>query len=224
MPEPARPAPLEAVVFDLDDTLYDALGQCVVPAQREAAQAMCRAGLRAPLEAVLALREAWAGSGHDVDREVAAAFPCLDLERVVAAGRRAFLERDPGALSAHAFTLTVLERVRAHATCVLLSAGHAPTQRTKVERLGLASAFDEQIYVDPARGETKESALRELLKRRGLPAANVLVVGDRPDGEIAAALKLGCRALRIRAGEFAPRSTPTGVPEAADVRAVLDYL
>jgi hypothetical protein len=49
----------------------------------------------------------------------------------------------------------------------------------------------------------------------------VLVVGDRPGGEIRAALDLGCKALRIRGGEFAAVPTPAGVPEADDVRAVL---
>jgi FMN phosphatase YigB (HAD superfamily) len=45
VPERASPAP-RAVVFDLDDTLFDAFGQCVRPAQREAAAAMRAAGLR----------------------------------------------------------------------------------------------------------------------------------------------------------------------------------
>ena len=45
--------------------------------------------------------------------------------------------------------------------------------------------------------------------------------GDRPDAEIAAALRLGMRAMRIRGGEFAARPTPAGAVEADDVRAVL---
>lgn len=223
MPE-RRVGRLSAVVFDLDDTLFDAFAQCVHPAQREAAAAMRAAGLRAPLEAIVALREAYAGRGVDVDRLVAEAFPSTDIERVVEAGRRAFFERDPGALTPHPFAREVLEAVGRRARAVLLTSGWPPTQRTKVLRLGLADLLDELIFVDPAGGEDKRTALAAWLGTAGLAPAEVLVVGDRPGQEIAAALSLGCPALRIRAGECAREPTPAGVPEAPDVRAVLDLL
>lgn len=216
--------PPRAVVFDLDDTLFDAFGQCVGPAQREAATAMRAAGLRAPLEAVVALREAYAGRRVDVDRLVAEAFPCADVERVVAAGRRAFFERDPGALTPFPFARAVLEAVRLRSRAVLLTAGSLSTQRTKVERLGLADLLDPLLFVDPARGEDKHGALAGWLAAARFDPAEVLVVGDRPDAEIAAALALGCSALRIRAGEWAREPTQAGVPEAPDVRAVLRLL
>lgn len=219
---PGRPglAPL-AVVFDLDDTLMDTLGQCVRAAQREAAAAMRAAGLTAPLESILALREAFQGQAVDLDRLVAETLGARDVERVAAAGRRAFFERDPGALVAHPFVPEVLAAVRARARCVLLTAGAPATQRTKLERLGLTDAFDEALFVDSLAGEDKHRALGAWIGRAGLPPSRVLVVGDRPQGEIAAALHLGCPALRIRAGEFAEQPTPPGVPEARDVRAVL---
>lgn len=216
--------PLAAVVFDLDDTLYDAFAQCVQPAQREAAEAMRRAGLRAPLEAIVALREALSGAPLDLDEEVARSFPCSDPRAVARAGREAFLVRDPGPLRPHPFAREVLEAVRARARCVLLTAGHPPTQQAKLERLGLCDLLDPHLWVDPARGQDKAGVLAQWLAAQGLPAAQVLVVGDRPAAEIAAALRLGCPALRIRAGECARQPTPAGVPEAPDIRAVLGWL
>ncbi|MFM8979364.1 MAG: HAD family hydrolase [Planctomycetia bacterium] len=217
-------AGLCAVVFDLDDTLYDAFTQCVRPAQREAAEAMRRAGLRAPLEAIVALREALAGAPLDLDEEVARSFPCSDPQAVARAGRAAFLVRDPGALSPHPFAREVLLAVRARAQAVLLTAGHPPTQQAKLARLGLGDLLDPQLWVDPARGQAKAGVLGAWLAQSGLPAAQVLVVGDRPAAEIAAARALGCPALRIRAGECAGQPTPAGVQEAADIRAVLAWL
>jgi FMN phosphatase YigB (HAD superfamily) len=228
---PRRPTapPIRAVVFDLDDTLFDAFGQCVGPAQREAAAAMRAAGLRAPLEAVVALREAFAGRALDVDAAVADAFPCADPTRVAAAGRRAYFERDPGAITPFPFAADVLAEVRARARCVLLTAGSAPTQRAKVERLGLARSFDETLFVDPDRDQVsvatcKQTALAALIAAQGLVPDEVLVVGDRPAGEIAAALALGCRALRIKGGECAREATPAGATEVQDVRGVLLHL
>jgi FMN phosphatase YigB (HAD superfamily) len=217
-------AELAAVCFDLDDTLFDSFTQCVGPAHREAAAAMRAAGLRAPLEAVVALREAFAGRDVDVDQAVAEAFGCAEPARVAAAGRRAFFERDPGPVTPHPFAAEVLAAVRARACCVLLTAGSPATQRTKVERLGLAQAFHQVLYVDPSRGEDKRTALAAWMGQAGHAPSRVLVVGDRPQGEIAAARVLGCPALRIRAGECAREATPEGVAEAQDVRAVLRFL
>jgi putative hydrolase of the HAD superfamily len=216
-------------VFDLDDTLFDAFGQCVRPAQREAAAAMRAAGLDAPLETVVALRESLAGRALDLDAAVAEAFPCPDPARVAAAGRRAFFERDPGRLTPHPFAAAALAEVRRRARCVLLTAGSPPTQRTKVARLGLTEAFDEALFVDATGhggdvGRAKRTALAAWIGRHGLAPETVLVVGDRPSGEIAAALALGCRALRIRRGECAREATPPGALEAEDVRAVLPLL
>jgi FMN phosphatase YigB (HAD superfamily) len=219
--EDARP---RAVVFDLDDTLFDCLGQCVGPAHREAAKAMVEAGARATVDEVLETRLALAGLGMDLDDAVAATFRSANPVRVAEAGRRAFYERDPGALRPFDFVPDVLRRVRAAARTVLLSTGHPGTQRKKIEALGLGEAFDEVILDDVFARPSKEELLSAFLARTGLRPGDVVVVGDRVESEIAAAVRLGMGALRIRGGEFGDRATPAGVAEADDVRAVLPLL
>ena len=216
---------VRAVVFDLDDTLYDCLGQCVGPAHREAAKAMVEAGAHATVDEVLEVRLSLAGLHVlDLDDAVAATFRATNPVKVAEAGRRAFFERDPGPLVPFPFATEVLKRVRASCATVLLSTGHPPTQRKKVEALGLEGAFDE-VMLEPGLGRhDKEETLRRWLVHAGCAAAEVLVVGDRADAEIAAAQRLGMQALRIQGGEFASRPTPAGVPEAKDVRGVLPYL
>ncbi len=182
---------------------------------------MRAAGLDRPVEEILALRRAWQGRVADLDRRVAEALGARDVEAVARAGRRAFFERDPGAIVPFPFVPALLERLRTLARLLLLTAGAPVTQRLKLERLGLADAFHDVLTVDTLAGEGKHAALAAWLGRTGLPPARVLVVGDRPSGEIAAALALGCPALRVRGGEFDPEPTPAGAEEAADVRAVL---
>jgi FMN phosphatase YigB (HAD superfamily) len=219
------PAPtIRAVVVDLDDTLYDCFTQCVGPAHREAARAMVEAGARATVDEVLDARMSLVGVEHDLDDAVAACFRAVNPARVAEAGRRAFYDRDPGPLVPYPFAAEVLRRVRATARLVLLSMGHPGTQDRKVKALGLEGAFDEVLLDDVFTRRGKEELLRAWLARSGLAANEVLVVGDRPDAEIAAATRLGMQALRIRGGEFGARPTPPGVPEAADLRAVLAYL
>src|SRR5438477_2342902 len=55
--ETAKPRPMiRCVIFDLDDTLYDCLGQRVRPAHRHAAEAMVKAGIRATVTQVYRAR------------------------------------------------------------------------------------------------------------------------------------------------------------------------
>ncbi len=217
--------PPRALVFDLDDTLYDCLRQCVGPAHREAARAMVEAGAKATVEEVLDARLSLSGVHVvDLDDAVAATFRSVNPVKVAEAGRRAFYERDPGHLEPFPFVPEVLRRARAAARLVLLSMGHPETQRKKIAALHLADAFDEVLVDDVFGHPSKEEVLRRWLASSGLEPGAVLVVGDRVDSEIAAALHLEMRALRIRGGEFASAVTPPGVPEADDVRAVLDVL
>jgi HAD superfamily hydrolase (TIGR01509 family) len=219
-PSPA----VRAVVFDLDDTLFDCWTQCVGPAHREAAKAMVEAGAKASEQEVLDARLSLGGIERDVDDAVAAAFRSPSPLRVAEAGRRAFYDRDPGPLSPFPFARETLARVRERARVVLLTTGHPPTQQKKVAALGLADAFDEIVIDDVFAHHGKEEMLRVWLARSGFQASEVLVVGDRPDAEIAAARRLGLRALRVRGGEFGARPTPPGVPECLDLRGVLDHL
>jgi len=223
----AAPAEIRAVVFDLDDTLFDCATQCVAPAHREAAKAMVEAGAAATADEVLEARLALSGIERDVDDAVAASFRSVSPVRVAEAGRRAFYDRDPGPIVPFAFARDVLARVRARCKTVLLSTGHPPTQQKKIAALGLADQFDEILLDDVfgRRGKgAKEEVLREWVARSGLAPAQVLVVGDRPDAEVAAALRLGMHALRVRGGEFAAYPTPDGAAEAPDVRAALVVL
>ena len=224
MNEALAPNPsIRAVVFDLDDTLYDCLGQCVGPAHREAARAMAESGARASVEEILEARLALAGVAPDLDGAVAAAFRSVNPLKVAEAGRRAFFDRDPGPIVPFPFTLDVVTRVRAVARTALLSTGHPPTQRRKLAALGLEASFDDVLLDDVFGRSAKEATLEAWAARCGIVPAAVLVVGDRPDNELAAAIRLGMQALRIRGGEFASRPTPLGVAEADDIRAVLTY-
>ena len=224
-PIPARP-PIRAVVFDLDDTLFDCLGQCVGPAHREAARAMVEAGARASVEELLEARLALAGVEHDVDAAVAAAFRSVNPIKVAEAGRQAFFDRDPGSIVPFPFAADVVARVRAVARAILLSVGHPPTQRRK---LGGAGARG-RVRRDPARRRRRSARRRRptlaAWLRSGRASRRLRCSSSATDRTTRSRprIRLGMQALRIRGGEFAARPTPVGVAEAGDVRAVLGWL
>ena len=92
---------IRCVIFDLDDTLYDCLGQRVSVTHRHAAEAMVKAGLTAEGEEVYRAR--MRAFRRDpmlryIDPEVARYFQAEDPDAVIAAAREAYFNCPVGQL------------------------------------------------------------------------------------------------------------------------------
>ncbi len=198
-----------ALIFDLDDTLFDTWGQLVQPAAREACAAMIAAGLDAELELALATRAALFAEQPraDVHSRMVAALgvrPGQDPEQVRLAGHRAYFCREVEPhIALEPATAALLHELRERYALFLVTTGAPPTQRSKVLYLGLAPHFREVHYVDGDAGQTKRDAFARILAEHGFPPHEVVCVGDRPDREILAANQLGMISVRVRGGEFA---------------------
>lgn len=101
-----------------------------------------------------------------------------------------------GALTAVSGAREFLDR-SSHAghRCVVLTAGEADYQRTKLEVAGLAHLCPEVIVVEEP--EHKLAALQRIIKDAGVPPEHVIVIGDRPDTELFYGQELGCKVVRI---------------------------
>ncbi len=99
----AKPRPLiRCVIFDLDDTLYDCLGQRVRPAHRHAAEAMVGAGLKGSVDDVYHARlRAFHIDPmlHHIDAEVIKHFRADDPEAVSRAAHDAYFNCPVGKLT-----------------------------------------------------------------------------------------------------------------------------
>src|SRR5690242_21846604 len=85
--------PIRCVIFDLDDTLYDCLGQRVRPSHRHAAEAMVKAGLKADVETLFRARmRAFREDPmlHHIDAVVSQQFHAEDPEAISRAARDAY--------------------------------------------------------------------------------------------------------------------------------------
>jgi len=213
--------PIEAVIFDLDDTLYDCLGQRVRPAHRHAAEAMVAAGLTASVEAVYRARmKAFRRDPmlRHIDADVSRRFHAGDPEAVSRAAHDAYFHCPVGELTLFRGTLPLLRFLHRRGVLVyIVSFGEPRIQHDKVRALGLASELSiaEVLYADRGKSLTKEKAFQQILEKTGIPAKRVLVVGDRPMSEIRAGKNLGMTTVRIRRGEFAAQE-PAGPEERPD--------
>ncbi len=195
--------PVAGVVVDLDDTIYPQSqfleGACDAVARCAALDGADRDQMRSALRAALRLGS---DGGHVIDRALEIAGADLPLEPLVAAFRAYAprrLEPYPGAAQA-------LARIARRVPLALVSDGDPAGQLAKLEATGLRQLFTSVIFSDElGRRHRKPDRLpfeTALVALRLLPAV-VVMVGDRPDKDVAGAAAAGMRALRVRTGEYA---------------------
>jgi putative hydrolase of the HAD superfamily len=212
---------IRCVILDLDDTLYDCLGQRVRPAHRHAAEAMVAAGLRGKVEDVYHARlRAFQTDPmlRHIDAEVIRHFGAADPEAVSRAAHDAYFNCPVGKLTMFRGTLPLLHFLKKSGVRIFITTfGDVETQHAKVQSLGLdrEPAIENIYYADRAKRMTKEAAFKTIQAETGIPAREILVVGDRPMSEIRAAKGLGMHTVRLRRGEFASQ-VPVDAIERAD--------
>ena len=212
---------IHCVIFDLDDTLYDCLDQRVSVSHRHAAEAMVKAGLRAEVEEVYRAR--MRAFRRDpllryIDPEVAHYFRAEDPDAVIAAAREAYFNCPVGQLRLFPGSLPLLRFLALRdVKNFIVSFGEPAIQKQKIAALGLdrEPSIAEIFYADRTNVLTKEAAFRQIQQQLGLPAGQILVVGDRPAREIRAGKELGMRTVRIHRGEFKSQM-PMGPEEEPD--------
>ena len=212
--------PVTVAIFDLDDTLYDCLRQRVMAAHRHAAKAMVRAGVKASVDQVFRARmKAFRADPHlrHIDAEICRRFAVADRPRMMHLAREAYFSCPVGKLTLFRGTRRVLRQLqRRGVRQFVVTFGNPRTQRAKVRalRLDREPSLERIFYADTGNIVTKEAVFRRILRRTRAAPENVLVVGDRPSGEIRAGNELGMRTVRIWRGEFASLE-PLGPEEQA---------
>ena len=212
---------IRCVIFDLDDTLYDCLGQRVRLTHRYAAQAMVKAGLKADTETVYRARmRAFRQDPmlRHIDAEVTRHFNAEDPDAISRVAREAYFNCPVGKLSLFPGSLPLLRFLaRRSVRNFIVSFGEPKIQRAKVKALELdrEPSIEKIFYADRGNVLTKEAAFRKIHKRTGVPPSEILVVGDRPAREIRAGRELGMPTVRLRQGEFKSQM-PAGPEEEPD--------
>jgi putative hydrolase of the HAD superfamily len=217
--------PIDAVLFDLDDTLFpqeawlagawDAVARAAEPAGVDPA------ALRAALRRIAA---EGSDRGGIIDRALRAV-----TAAPVAVGPLvdAFRRHRAGALAPYPRVPELVRRLRSVVPVGLVSDGDVGIQRDKLRAIGMEDAFDVVVWSDELGRDRRKPApapFVRALELLGLPAARVVFVGDRPDKDISGASGVGMRSLRVRTGEYAhnedvvaPWATTAGVDEAIEL-------
>ena len=212
-------ASFKAVVFDLDDTLFDCTGSLVDASRRRAAQALLDAGLPMTVEDAVSLQRELAdsyGPYFQVFDEIGRRYGLDD--DALAAAFRAYNSEEVGEIEPFPDVLPTLRMLRRQGIlCLLLTVGQHRRQANKLKRLGLAGEFDEVLVNDMDRGALMSECLRYFLQKYGLHPNEALIVGDRPGAEIRVGNELGMTTAQMMHGRFR-LTEPRDQFETADYR------
>jgi len=165
---------IRCVIFDLDDTLYDCLGQRVRVTHRHAAQAMVEAGLKADAEAVYRARMRAFRTDpmlRYIDAEVARHFGAENPEEISRIAREAYFNCPVGKLTLFPGSLPLLRFLAKRGVRnFIVSFGEPKVQHAKVKALGLdrEPSVEKIYFADRNNVLTKEAAFRKIQKRTRL--------------------------------------------------------
>jgi putative hydrolase of the HAD superfamily len=187
--------PVRAVLVDLDDTLYPQ-SAVLDAAWRAVADRGTRHGLDRTLLLAALRDDAARGSarGGILDRA---------LEHVGGSVRHV-----PDRLTPYPGVRRTLAALRRRVPIALVTDGDVDGQRRKVIALGLSAAFDVLVFSDRfgrAHRKPDPRPFREALRGLGVAAADAVMIGDRPDKDVAGAAGAGLRGIRVGTGEYAAR-------------------
>lgn len=221
---------VRAALVDLDDTLYpqaeflDAAWQAVADVAHE--RGVDRERLLTALRATAA---EGSDRGRIIDRALASTGCSADalgalLKPLVAAFRAAC----PSRLNPYPGVVEALVTLRRRVPLALITDGEVNGQGRKLCALGLAGAFDTVVFSDTWGREFRKPHRRPFevaLQRLAVTADNAVMIGDRPDKDIAGAAGLPLRAIRVRTGEYGHRPDHPGTwLTAADFPAAVTLL
>lgn len=191
------------VLVDLDDTLHPQ-AEYLDQAWRAVAAFGATRGLD-PDALLGALREETAGGsarGGLIERALARTGAPASHAPPLLAAFRAFA---PAALTPYPGVRRALERLRGRVPVGLVTDGEVAGQRRKLAALGLSDAFDAVVF-----SRLHPEPFRRAATELGVPAADLVLIGDRPDRDADSAVAAGVRIVRVLTGEHATRPDHPG--------------
>ncbi|OGV71185.1 MAG: hypothetical protein A2269_03480, partial [Lentisphaerae bacterium RIFOXYA12_FULL_60_10] len=187
---------IRAVIFDLDDTLFDCTGQLAQTARKRAARVIAGAAKgNSALQVLNMMEEFYARSlsTPEVLKRLCQQLKIPRAETCAADALAAYNSGTVGTIRLFPDTLPLLKELKERGIFrVLITSGIHGRQMDKVRKLKLDGWMNLMLVHDiETGGEYKTDHFREALKRLSLKPGEVLNVGDRIRQEIRTGNQLG---------------------------------
>jgi FMN phosphatase YigB (HAD superfamily) len=199
---------VRAIIFDLDDTLFDTYGQLVKPASTEACQAMIKAGLKAKLADSVKAREKLFSTKprENIYEQLVKHFGVkegVNKRDVIQAGFNAFHDRHINEkITLFSDAIPTLTGLSERYELYLVTLGTPSTQQKKIELLGLEKFFKKIYLVNIGNSKTKYTTFHEILTSSKLEPRAFVSIGNRIDSEVRDGKELGMQTILMLHGEY----------------------
>ena len=195
---------MKAIIFDLDDTLYDCTGSLLEASRKRAARAMVNAGLPCTEEEAYILQKELSekhGPYCPVFNEISNKFNMG--HELVRSALKAYNSNEVTDIQLFPDVVPTLKKLAQEKyKLFLLTTGIYERQYKKIELLNLEPYFDEIIINDQEVGLLMEDSFEAIVRKYSLSPQNVVVVGDRVRGELRIAKSKGMVTVQMLHGRF----------------------
>jgi len=195
---------MKAIIFDLDDTLYDCTGSLLEASRKRAAKAMVDAGLPCTEEEAYLMQKELSekhGPYCPVFNEISIKYNMG--HELVRSALKAYNSNEVNDIQLFPDVVPTLKKLAQEGyKLILMSTGIYERQHKKIELLDLKPYFDEIIINDQEVGLLMEDCFEAIIRKYSLSPQNVVVVGDRVRGELRIAKSKGMVTVQMLHGRF----------------------
>ncbi|HHT9122847.1 MAG TPA: uridine diphosphate-N-acetylglucosamine-binding protein YvcK [Candidatus Wunengus sp. YC63] len=195
---------IKAVIFDLDDTLYDCSGSLIDASRSRAAKALVEAGLPCTEDEVYQLQKELTekyGPYYHVFNEIVNRYNADN--KLVTIAYKAYNSSEVSEIKPFPYVIPTLKELKEKGyKLFLLTVGVHERQEKKINILGLKPYFDEMVISDQEIGLPMEDCMRDLIERHAINFREAVMVGDRVREELRIAKSLGMTAIQMLHGRF----------------------
>ncbi|HHT9144553.1 MAG: HAD family hydrolase [Candidatus Brocadiaceae bacterium] len=188
-----NPRKIRAIIFDLDDTLYDCSGTLVLRGRRQVAGKIARLIKCSEEEAYslqLEIEEKYGVKANIYEKIVSHYhLPGTYAQELL----EDFVHINISNITVFPDVMDTVIQLKARGYRVaLVTSGDKEIQRKKIDVLGLNNRyFDDIVITDRNKGQSKKACFQEIMKRYDLQPKEFVCVGDKIDDELAASKSLG---------------------------------
>ncbi|MAG22135.1 MAG: hypothetical protein CL943_02415 [Candidatus Diapherotrites archaeon] len=197
---------VKAIIFDLDDTLFDCSGQLVQAARKRAAKVMA-GKIDADEQQILKKQNQLYkefGPSFNVFNKICDDYKLKNKDKCVDAALKAYNSGEVGKISLFNEVIPLLEKLKAKKIkLVLITSGIHSRQQKKIKLLGLREWMD-LIFIHDIEKLTvsKRTLFKEAIQALGLKPSECISVGDRIQREIKIGNSMGMTTIRLLQGRF----------------------
>ena len=184
---------IKAIIFDLDDTLYDCSGTLVVRGRRQVAKTIARlinSSEEAAYQLQLDMEEKYGVKANIYEKIVSHYhLPGTYAQELL----EEFVHVDISDITVFPDVIDTMIQLKGRGyRMVLVTSGVEEIQRKKIDVLGLNNRyFDDIVITERNKGQSKKACFQEIMKRYDLQPKEFVCVGDKIDDELTASKSLG---------------------------------